>query len=49
MPAADHDAIMLNYSDFATDEPTVSYVDEDRVPRRTAILCKIYRRINKLR
>lgn len=34
-PSGGHDAVMLDYSS-ATAEPTVAYVDEDRLPRTVA-------------
>jgi hypothetical protein len=37
MPSGGHDAVMLDYSACGpTGSPVVSYVDEDRVPRRIA-------------
>ncbi|GAA1670431.1 SMI1/KNR4 family protein [Fodinicola feengrottensis] len=37
MPSGGHDAVMLDYSVCGSEgEPTVAYIDEDRVPRQIA-------------
>ena len=37
-PSAGHDVVMLDYSDVGADsrQPSIAYVDEDRIPRRVA-------------